>query len=183
MTDSQSRSSAPSEYFEDIDAGDRREFGSRTITRAEILEFAQRYDPQPIHTDEEAAAETMMGGLVASGWHTAAVCMRLLVEHTNDRAFAGARGIDELRWIRPVRPGDRLTVETEVLETYPAENRPELGYVDERLTGYDQDGEAVISWISLAMVYRREPTVGDDTGDENDGQNESESENESAQTE
>ncbi|MCU4742716.1 MaoC family dehydratase [Halobacteria archaeon AArc-m2/3/4] len=160
MTDSQPRSDTPSEYFEDIDAGDRREFGSRTITRDEIREFARQYDPQPIHTDEEAAAETMMGGLVASGWHTAAVCMRLLVDHVDDRAFAGARGIDELRWIQPVRPGDTLTVETEVLETYPAENSAEIGYVDERLTGYNQDGDAVISWISLAMVYRREPSDG-----------------------
>ncbi|GAB3036012.1 MaoC family dehydratase [Natronobiforma cellulositropha] len=144
------------EYFEDISVGDRRSFGERTITRDDIVEFAREYDPQPIHTDEGAAAETMMGGLIASGWHTASVCMRLMIDNMSDRALVAARGIDELRWIRPVRPGDTLTVEVEVLETSAADGRNEIGYVDERLTGYNQDGEAVISWISLEMVSRRE---------------------------
>lgn len=141
------------QYFEDVAVGDRQSFGSRTVTEAEIVEFAERYDPQAIHTDPEAARESMMGGLVASGWHTAAICMRLLVEHV-DRAFAGARGIDDLRWIEPVRPGDTLHVELEVLDTYPSD-REGIGLVDERLTGYTDDGEVVVSWIALEMIRRR----------------------------
>ena len=167
---------SPTQYFEDIDVGERREFGNRTVSRDEILEFATQYDPQPIHTDEAPATETMMGGLVASGWHTAAICMRLIVDNMSDRAFAGARGIDELRWIQPVRPGDTLSLEVEVLEKRPADGRAEIGYVDERLTGYNQDGDAVISWISLEMVYRRSAlektdgdTTGETTGEEKDG--------------
>lgn len=142
------------QYFEEISVGDRRSFGERTVTRAEMIEFAERYDPQAIHTDPEAAAESMMGGLIASGWHTAAICMRLLVDNV-DRAFAGARGIDELRWIEPVRPGDTLTVELEVLDTYPAD-REGIGHVDERLTGYTAEGDAVISLIALEMIHRRD---------------------------
>ncbi len=141
------------QYFEDVAVGETRSFGERTITKAEMIEFAERYDPQPFHVDEAAAEESVMGGLVASGWHTAAVCMRLLVENVDDRAMAGARGIDDLRWIEPVRPGDTISVELEVVDKYPSD-RKGVGHVDERLTGY-ADGEAVISWIALEMVRRR----------------------------
>lgn len=141
------------QYFEDVAVGETRSFGERTITKAEMIEFAERYDPQPFHVDEAAAEESVMGGLVARGWHTAAVCMRLLVENVDDRAMAGARGIDDLRWIEPVRPGDTISVELEVVDKYPSD-RKGVGYVDERLTGY-ADGEAVISWIALEMVRRR----------------------------
>lgn len=143
------------QYFEDIAVGETRSFGERTITRGEIVEFAEQYDPQPFHVDEEAARESVMGGLVASGWHTAAVCMRLLVENVGDRALAGARGLEELRWIEPVRPGDTISVELEVLDTYDA-GREGIGHIDERLTGYTDDGDAVITWIALQMIRRRE---------------------------
>ena len=105
-------------YFEEIEVGDEQSFGSRDVTREEILEFAERYDPQSFHTDEAAAGESMFGGLIASGWHTASMTMRLLVEYVFEGSAAtGAVGVDELRWPNPVRPGDTLSVHTEVEAT------------------------------------------------------------------
>ncbi|WP_336328115.1 MaoC family dehydratase [Halovenus sp. HT40] len=142
-------------YYEDYEVGDTEEFGERTVTKEEIIEFAEKYDPQPFHTDEEAAKETMFGGLAASGWHTAAICMRMYVDHMIDEASQGARGVDELRWIKPLRPGDTLTAEVEVVDKYPDENNPHIGYVDTKLTAYNQDDEAVISWIGLGIIDRK----------------------------
>jgi acyl dehydratase len=149
-------------YFEDIAVGETHEHGSYLVTEEEIVEFAEQYDPQPFHTDPEAAAESSFGGLAASGWHTAAICMRLLVETMEkaDWASQGARGVDELRWIKPVRPGDSLSVEYEVVEKRDS-GRPGIGEVDSRLTGYrgghdGEDREAVISWIGLGMIEKRE---------------------------
>lgn len=145
-------------YYEDIEVGETREFGEYHVTKAEILEFAERYDPQPFHTDEDAAQESAFGELVASGWHTAAMCMRMLVDGPiQDRASMGARGVDELRWHRPVRPGDTLSVRTEVVDKRVSESDPERGYVDSRLEGVTQDGDVVISWIGLGMIARRNP--------------------------
>ncbi|NUC71490.1 MaoC family dehydratase [Haloterrigena sp. SYSU A558-1] len=146
------------QYYEDIEVGETQEFGEYTVTKEEILEFAERYDPQPFHTDEEAAAESAFGELVASGWHTASICMRLLVDGSiRDQASMGARGVDELRWNRPVRPGDTLSVRTEVVDKRVSESDPERGYVDSRLEGINQHDEVVISWIGLGMVERRTP--------------------------
>ncbi|WP_254768901.1 MaoC family dehydratase [Salinilacihabitans rarus] len=142
-------------YFEEYAVGDVSEFGERTVTREEIVSFAERYDPQPFHVDEEAAAESMFGGLVASGWHTAAVCMRMFVEHMADEAWLGARGVDRLRWIQPVRPGDTLSATAEVVDRRPHEDDPTVGHVDTKLTAYNQDGEAVLSWVGLGIVRRR----------------------------
>jgi acyl dehydratase len=104
-------------YFEDIAVGDTDEFGTYDVTEKEILEFAGQYDPQPFHTDPDAVAETIYGGLIASGWHTCAMTMRLLVDgHFADSAAMGARGVEKLRFPRPVRSGDSLSVRTEVLE-------------------------------------------------------------------
>lgn len=141
-------------YYEDYEIGDTREFGERTVSKEEIIEFAEKYDPQPFHTDEEAAKDTMFNGLAASGWHTAAICMRMFVEHMIDDASQGARGVDELRWIKPVRPGDTLTAESEVVDKYPDEDNPYIGYVDSRLTAYNQDDEPVISWTGLGIIKR-----------------------------
>lgn len=143
-------------YYEDFDVGDTREFGGRTVTRDEIVEFAEQYDPQSIHVDEEAAAESMFGGLIASGWHTAAVCMRMFVDNMADEAWLGARGVDDLRWIRPVRPGDTLSATVEVVGKRPDEENPQVGYVDSKLTASNQDGEPVISWVGLGIVKRRD---------------------------
>lgn len=144
------------EYYEDVAVGDTRTFGERTVTKEEIVEFAEQYDPQPFHVDEAAAAESMFGGLIASGWHTAAICMRLFVDHMAEETWVGARGVDELRWIRPVRPGDTLSVDVEVVEKRPDESNPAIGRVHTRLTASNQRDEAVISWIGLGMVRRRD---------------------------
>jgi acyl dehydratase len=145
-------------YFEDIEVGESYEHGTRTVTRDEIVEFAEQYDPQPFHVDEDAAEASVMGGLAASGWHTAAVCMRLLVEVMDEADWVsqGARGVDALRWIQPVRPGDELSVEFEVVDKRLDDDRPALGEVDSRMTGYNQDGDAVITWVGLGLVKRRD---------------------------
>ena len=146
------------QYYEDVEIGDTREFGEYTVTKEEIIEFAEQYDPQPFHTDEEAAEESAFGELVASGWHTASICMRLLATGpVQERASMGARGVDELRWHRPVRPGDTLSIRTEVVDKRVSESDPKRGYVDSRLEGINQDGEVVISWIGLGMIERRNP--------------------------
>jgi acyl dehydratase len=145
------------QYFEDIEPGERHSIGSYTITKEEITEFAQKYDPQPFHLDEDAAAESIYGGLIASGWQTIAICMRMLVDElVNDQASMGARGANELRWIRPVRPGDTISLTTEVLETRPAERNPEVGEVDTEIIAYNQDGDPVVRWIALGLVARRD---------------------------
>lgn len=145
-------------YFEDVEVGESHELGSRTVTREEILEFAEEYDPQPFHVDEGAAEESMYGGLIASGWHTAALSMRLFVDGwMTDRASMGARGVDELRWYRPVRPGDTLSASVEVLGKRPSESAPDRGHVRTKLVGRNGGGERVISWTALGMIERREP--------------------------
>jgi len=144
-------------YYEDIEVGDTREFGSYEVTESAVVEFAEQYDPQPFHTDPEAAADTHFGGLVASGWHTAAMTMRMLVDNVVDeRAGLGARGVDELRWHRPVRPGDVLSVRTEVLDKRRSESDPERGYVDSHTEVY-ADGDLVLSFVGLGMVQVRDP--------------------------
>ncbi|MFC6769885.1 MaoC family dehydratase [Natrinema soli] len=148
-------------YYEDIEIGDTEEFGEYHVTKDEILEFAERYDPQPFHTDEDAAEDSAFGELVASGWHTASICMRMLVDGPiQDRASMGARGADELRWKQPVRPGDTLSLRTEIVDKRVSESDPERGYVDSLLEGVNQNGDVVISWIGLGMIARRDP--GDD---------------------
>ncbi|WP_436344236.1 MaoC family dehydratase [Natronorubrum sp. FCH18a] len=146
------------QYYEDIEVGDTREFGEYHVTADEIVEFAERYDPQPFHTDADAAAESAFGELVASGWHTASMCMRMLVDGPiDDRASMGARGVDELRWKRPVKPGDTLSVRTEILDKHVSESDQKRGYVDSRVEGYNQDGDVVVSFIALGMIERRGP--------------------------
>lgn len=143
-------------YYEDLEIGATDEFGEREVTKEEIIEFAERYDPQPFHTDEEAARESAFCGLVASGWHTAAVCMRLFVDgFLSDVASAGGSGVDELRWHSPVRPGDVLSLRAEITEKRPAEN-PRVGHVHAKLTGSNQHDETVISWTLLGLIGRRE---------------------------
>jgi acyl dehydratase len=146
-------------YYEDLEAGDTYALEGRyEVDREEITAFAEQYDPQPFHLDEAAAADSVFGGLIASGWHTAAMCMRLVVEEFLDpKTSMGARGLDSLEWLQPVRPGDTLRVRIEVLETRPSESRPEMGHVRSKLTGYNQDDEAVIEWVGDGMYRRREP--------------------------
>ena len=145
-------------YFEDVAVGDVYEPDGRyEVTKSEIKEFAEKYDPQPFHTDEEAAEESIFGSLAASGWHTASMCMRLLVDDFLEaESSMGARGVDELRWNRPVYPGDVLRIEVEIVEKRTSKSRPEVGHVRTKVTGYNQDDEAVIEWTALAMHRRRE---------------------------
>lgn len=141
-------------FFEEFEPGETDEFGSHTVTQGEIRRFAERYDPQPLHTDPEAASETMYGGLIASGWQTAGVTMRMIVDNVlNHAASLGARGVDELRWYRPVRPGDTLSVRTEVLETeVETEDRGLVRYRAETLR---DDGTVVMSFVGLGLFARR----------------------------
>lgn len=148
----------PDVYFEDIEVGDVQEFGSYEVTEEELLTFAEQYDPQPFHVDREAAEASPFGGLITSGWHTASMTMRMLVDNfLNDSASMGALGVDELRWLQPVRPGDVLSVRTEVLDKRPSESMPDRGIVKTRTTTLRQDGEAVLSMESLGMFGRRDP--------------------------
>ncbi len=118
------------EYFEDYVVGTVHEFGSVTVEEAEVIAFAQRFDPQPFHIDAMAAKQSVFGGLIASGWHTAAMMMGMIVEHyLAQSASLGSPGIDELRWLKPVRPGDTLTARVTVLETRRSRSKPDRGIV------------------------------------------------------
>jgi acyl dehydratase len=143
-------------YFEDVDAGETHDLGSYSADREELIEFARRYDPQPIHVDPEAARETMFGGLIASGWHTGGSCMALLTEgFLNDTASVGSFGLDELRWPSPVRPGDVVSAGIEVPATHASESRDDRGYVDVELRAENDDGEEVLVWESTNIILTR----------------------------
>jgi acyl dehydratase len=143
-------------HYEDLDIGQQESFGTYEVTDSEIIEFAERYDPQPMHTDPETAEESMFGGLVASGWHTASMCMRLLVEnYLADSAAMGSPGVEKLRWHEPVRPGDELTVEAEILDKRLSESRPDRGLVRVEVGVRNDDGALVMSMESLIFWGRR----------------------------
>lgn len=143
-------------YFEDWTVGETATAGSYTVTTAEIREFAERYDPQPYHLGEGPAADTIFGELVASGWQTASICMRLFVDEVlSDVAVAGGRGVDELRWYRPVVPGDELSIEAELAEKRPAEDLPGLGSLHTDVEGYTDDGDLAVSFTLRGLVEQR----------------------------
>ena len=144
-------------YFEDITVGTKSGFGSYNVTREEVIEFAQKYDPQPFHLDDEAAAKTHFGRLAASGWHTTAMTMAMVVENmlTTKQAGLGSPGIDELRWRKPVFPGDTLRCETEVLEKRQSTSRPEMGSFRSQMQVFNQDDEVVLSFISIGLISVR----------------------------
>jgi len=142
------------EYFEELTVGDSDRFGAYEVTAEDVTDFASQYDPQPVHTDPEAAAASMFGGLVASGWHTAAMTMRLLVDHQlADSGALGAYGVDSLRWPEPVRPGDTLSVRTEIVETEPFDD--ERGRVAIEVTTTNDDGETVLSMVGQVLWQQR----------------------------
>jgi acyl dehydratase len=144
-------------YLDDLQPGMTRRFGRYPVTREEVLDFARRYDPQPFHLSDEAAAETHFGRLAASGWHTSAMTMAMLVADMADhpQASLGAAGIDELRWLKPVHPGDTLRCETEVLAVTPSRSRPDMGSVRTRMTTYNDADEPVLTFIAIALMRRR----------------------------
>jgi acyl dehydratase len=144
-------------YFEDYIAGDIHEFGSIAVTGDEIVEFASRYDPQPFHTDRDAARNTEFGGLIASGWQTAGWMMRLVVEHfLSHVASLASPGVDELRWTKPVRPGDTLSVRATIVETRPSASKPDRGLVRTRFEVLNQRGEVVMSAKAMNLLKRRD---------------------------
>jgi acyl dehydratase len=143
-------------YFEDYVPGHVHEFGSIGVTEAEIVEFARRYDPQPFHADPNAARHTQFGGVIASGWQTAGLMMRLVVDHyLSHVASLASPGLDELRWTRPVRPGDLLSVRATVIETRPSTSRPDRGLVRTFFEVLNQDGDIVMSVKAMNMLKRR----------------------------
>lgn len=145
-------------YFEDFQVGQVHELGSYQVTREEILAFARQYDPQPFHLDEEAGRQSIFGGIIASGWQTAAICHRLLVGSLlSDSSSMGSPGLDELRWLRPVRPGDTLSARIEVLETTPSRSKPDRGSVRTRMEVRNQQGELVMTENALVLFRRRAP--------------------------
>jgi acyl dehydratase len=145
-------------YLDDFIVGQVFRSGRVRVTEAHIKAFAAQYDPQPFHLDHAAAQATLFGGLAASGWHTMALTMRLLVD--GGAPIAGGiigAGADELRWPRPVRPGDELTVESEVLEIRPSRSRPQQGMMRIRSTTFNQNGEPVQTFVANLVVPRRDP--------------------------
>jgi acyl dehydratase len=144
-------------YFEDMEVGAESVFGSYDVTREEVLEFARKYDPQPFHLSDEAAAKTHFGRLAASGWHTCAMTMAVIVKAiTEDRqAGLGSPGVDELRWLKPVYPGDRLTVQGKIVEKTPSRSRPEIGSVRTQTTVTNQNGVPVLRFTSIVLMQRR----------------------------
>ncbi|AWN47297.1 dehydratase [Methylobacterium terrae] len=143
-------------YLDDLAPGQVYGSGETTVTEADIVGFAERFDPQPFHLDVEAAKATFFGGLAASGWHTAALTMRLLVgsELRLHGGIIGA-GMDELRWPKPLRPGDTIRLESEVIEVRPSRSRPSQGLAKVRTTTLNQHGEPVQVLVANLLVVRR----------------------------
>ncbi|WP_227378162.1 MaoC family dehydratase [Haladaptatus halobius] len=143
-------------FFEDLSTGESHKFGGRTVTKQEILSFAEKYDPQPFHLDERAAEDSVFSGLVASGWHTVCLLNRMLVDgFVRDTANMGGRGADDVRWHRPLRPGTTLSGCVEVLEKTLSKRHPDRGYVTYEFTAFDEEGERLVSLTAELLVRRR----------------------------
>lgn len=143
-------------YWEDFRVGEVHPIGSCTVDRDEVIAFASRYDPQPFHLDEAAGRASHFGGLVASGWHTVAMVMRLMVDsYLGESSSMGSPGVDNLRWLRPVRPGDRLRGQRITLEARASASRPGMGLVRSRWEIFNQDDELVMTMEGMGMFGRR----------------------------
>ncbi|MCX5909260.1 MAG: MaoC family dehydratase [Deltaproteobacteria bacterium] len=147
-------------YFEDYVPGEVHESGSIEADEKEIIAFAQRFDPQPFHLDPVAARESIYGGLIASGWHTACLMMRLLVDHYISRvASLGSPGIDDLRWLKPVRPGDVLSVRVTILEAKRSRSKPDRGIVHSYIEVLNQDREIVMTVKTMNLLRCRDEST------------------------
>ncbi len=144
-------------YYEDLVVGTINRFGAYAVTREEVLEFAAKYDPQPFHLSDEAAAQTHFGRISASGWHTGAMAMRMVVDDMAERRHAGlgSPGIDELRWVKPVYPGDTLTCESELLSKRRSKSRPEMGIIKGATRVFNQHGDLVMAYTANGMIQVR----------------------------
>ena len=144
-------------YFEDLEVGAETLFGHYDVTREEVLEFARKFDPQPFHLSDEAAAKTHFGRIAASGWHTAAISMRVIVDALSQepQASLGSPGVDELRWLKPVYPGDRLTISGMIVDKAPSRSKPTLGTIRTQTIVTNQDGVDVMRYTSIVLMQRR----------------------------
>ncbi len=144
-------------YFEDMEVGASRVFGHYDVTRDEVLEFARKYDPQPFHLSDEAAAKTHFGRIAASGWHTCAMTMAVIARAVVDenQAGLGSPGVDELRWLKPVYPGDRLTVTGTIVDKTPSRSKPDIGSIRTETTVTNQDDVPVMRFTSIVLMRRR----------------------------
>ncbi len=144
-------------YFEDLKVGAETCFGSYAVTREEVLEFARKYDPQPFHLSDEAAAKTHFGRIAASGWHTCAMTMAVLARYAvkHEQAGLGSPGIDELRWRKPVYPGDTLHVHGKIIEKTPSRSRPDMGSFRTEMKVTNQDDAPVLTFTSIVLIRRR----------------------------
>ena len=150
---SQFRTPPDDRYFEDYETGAVFEFGPIEVEEAEVIAYAQRFDPQSIHTDPQAAARGPFNGLIASGWHTIGLLMRLFVEHyLTAVASLASPGVDEVRWTKPVRPGDRLRLRVTVSQTRLSRSKPDRGLVHSFIEGINQDGEVVATFKAMNLV-------------------------------
>jgi len=144
-------------YLEDYAPGSTYEFGSLTVTEDEIIRFAEQFDPQAFHLDPDVARKSVFGGIIASGWHTAALAMRLLVDHFISHAAAlGSPGSDELRWLKPVRPGDTLSLRVTVLDARRLESKSDRGIVRSFVEVLNQDREVVMTRIAFSILLSRQ---------------------------
>ena len=146
-------------YYEDLEVGSTQSYGRYEVTMEEVLEFAGKYDPQPFHLDQDAAAATHFGRISASGWHTCAMTMAMMVENMNEhrQAGLGSPGVDQLRWKTPVYPGDVLRVETTLLEKRRSQSRPDMGIFKSHGKTINQDGVVVLEMISNGLIRVRDP--------------------------
>jgi acyl dehydratase len=143
-------------YFEDFKVGNTIKLGSRTLTEEEIISFAKEYDPQPFHIDKAAAEKSMFGGIIASGWQTCGIMMRMLVDgYLREAASLGSPGVDEIRWLKPVRPGDTLSVSITTVESRPSSSKPDRGVVVNTWQATNQRGEVVATIKGMGMFLRR----------------------------
>jgi acyl dehydratase len=147
-------------YWEDLEIDSVRELGSHTITREEIMDFARQFDPQPFHLDEQAAKASVFGGLCASGWHTCGLAMRLMVTNfLHEAASLGSPGLEDVRWLKPVFPGDTLSLRHAILAKRPMNSRPDVGLVRTRWMMFNQDQAQVLHMEGWAMFRRRTPAA------------------------
>lgn len=147
------------QYFEDLEIGKVERFGCYAVTREEVIDFASRYDPQPFHLDDESASHTFFGKVAASGWHTCAMFMAMMVQEMErvGHQGLGSPGLDELRWHQPVYPGDTLSCEREIFERTLSRSRAGMGIFKSRMRVLNQHGNVVMSFLSTAFIAAREP--------------------------
>lgn len=146
-------------YYEDLEIGEKQNFGRYEVTREEVIEFAKQYDPQAFHLDDDAAARTHFGRLSASGWHTCAMTMAMMVENMKNvkQAGLGSPGLDNLQWKKPVYPGDTLRVESEVISKRRSQSRREMGLFKSRAQIFNQNDEIVLEMTSNGLIAVRDP--------------------------